>query len=238
MVTSLGCVIVALTPVHGFVPKTRIDSGGNSRGILSAEIPPVESGSRDRVTEIVAGLTAGSGVDSASAEQLWPAVYDELRRLAQWQMGGDARGHTLQPTALVHEAYLRLVDQSRVDFNGRTHFIAFASKVMRNLLIDHARRRASAKRGGELHRVTLVDGAAPGEGGELDLDQLLSLDAALERLAEHDERQARVVELRYFGGLKVDEVAEALGVSKRTVEGYWTHARAWLLRELTRGDAP
>jgi RNA polymerase sigma factor (TIGR02999 family) len=108
---------------------------------------------------------------------------------------------------------------------------------MRNLLIDHARRRASAKRGGGRQRVTLVNGAAAERGGELELDQLLSLDAALERLAEHDERQAQVVELRYFGGLKVDEVAEVLGVSKRSVEGYWTHARAWLLRELSQGDA-
>ena len=156
----------------------------------------MESESRDRVTEIVAGLTAGSQAASASVEEILPVVYAELRRLAQWQMGRRAAGHTLQPTALVHEAYLRLVDQSRVAWNGRTHFIAFASKVMRNLLIDHARRRASAKHGGGAHRVTLVDGAAPAEGGELDLDQLLDLDAALDRLAGHDARQARVVELR------------------------------------------
>jgi RNA polymerase sigma factor (TIGR02999 family) len=198
----------------------------------------MKSGARDRVTEIVAGLTSGSESAHASAEEMLPLVYDELRRLAQWHMGRNVEGHTLQPTALVHEAYLRLVDQSRVGWSGRTHFIAFASKVMRNLLIDHARRRASAKRGGGARRVTLVDGVEPEAGGEIGLDRLLSLNDALDRLAEHDGRQARVVELRYFGGLKVEEVAEVLGLSKRTVEAYWTHARAWLLRELSRGDAP
>lgn len=189
---------------------------------------------RDRVTSIVAALSGEEADEAASVEQLFPLVYDELRRLARYHMGGDTPGHTLQPTALVNEAYLRLVDQSRVDWRGRTHFIAYASKAMRNLLIDHARSRASAKRGGGSKRVTLMDGAVGDR--ELDREQLLSLNEALDRLAEHDERQARVVELRYFGGLKVDEVAEVLGVSRRTVEGYWTHARAWLLRELSRGQ--
>jgi RNA polymerase sigma factor (TIGR02999 family) len=189
---------------------------------------------RDRVTSIVAALSGEEGDGAASVEQLFPLVYDELRRLARYHMSGGTPGHTLQPTALVNEAYLRLVDQSRVDWRGRTHFIAYASKAMRNLLIDHARSRASAKRGGGSQRVTLMDGAVGDR--ELDREQLLSLNEALDRLAEHDERQARVVELRYFGGLKVDEVAEVLGVSRRTVEGYWTHARAWLLRELSRGQ--
>ena len=188
---------------------------------------------RDLVTSIVASTGDNAGVEAASAEQLMLLVYDELRRLARHHMGGDTPGHTLQPTALVHEAYLRLVDQSRVDWRGRSHFLAYASKAMRNLLIDHARARASAKRGGGARRVTLVDEAVGDRA--LDREQLLSLNEALDRLAEHDERQARVVELRYFGGLKVDEVAEVLGVSKRTVEGYWTHARAWLLRELSQG---
>jgi RNA polymerase sigma factor (TIGR02999 family) len=189
---------------------------------------------RDRVTSIVATLGGEGGVGTASSEQLLLLVYDELRRLARHHMGGDTPGHTLQPTALVHEAYLKLVDQSRVDWRGRTHFLAYASKAMRNLLIDHARARASAKRGGGSRRVTLVDEVVGDRA--LDREQLLSLNEALDRLAEHDERQARVVEMRYFGGLKVEEVAEVLGVSKRTVEGYWTHARAWLLRELTQGQ--
>jgi RNA polymerase sigma factor (TIGR02999 family) len=185
---------------------------------------------KQRVTTLIASLANGAGQETT--EELWAVVYDELRRLARWKMGDD-RGHTLQPTAVVHEAYLRLVDQSRVDWRGRTHFIAVASKVMRNLLIDHARKKASAKRGGERRRVTLAEGSAPFSAVEVDLEQLVSLDAALERLAAHDQRQARVVELRFFGGLKVDEVAEVLEVSKRTVEGYWTHARAWLMRELS-----
>ncbi len=188
---------------------------------------------RDRVTSIVVALDDEGGGEAASAEQLFPLVYDELRRLARYHMGGDTPGHTLQPTALVNEAYLRLVDQTKVGWRGRTHFMAYASKAMRNLLIDHARARASAKRGGGGRRVTLVDEVVGDR--TLDREQVLSLNKALDRLAEHDERQARVVELRYFGGLKVDEVAEVLGVSKRTVEGYWTHARAWLLRELSQG---
>ena len=196
----------------------------------------MQNDERDRITSIVASLGGEDGAEAASAEQLMLLVYDELRRLARHHMGGDTPGHTLQPTALVHEAYLRLVDQSQVDWRGRTHFLAYASKAMRNLLIDHARARASAKRGGGSPKVTLVDEVVGDRA--LDREQLLSLDEALDRLAEHDERQARVVELRYFGGLKVDEVAEVLGVSKRTVEGYWTHARAWLLRELTRERRP
>ena len=193
----------------------------------------MKSEEMDRVTSIVASLKDDGVVENASAEQLVLLVYDELRRLARHQMGGDTPGQTLQPTALVHEAYLRLVDQARVDWRSRSHFLAYASKAMRNLLIDRARARGSARRGGGSRPVTLVDDVIGDR--VLDREQLLSLNEALDRLAEHDEQQARVVELRYFGGLKVDEVAEALGVSKRTVEGYWTHARAWLLRELTRG---
>jgi RNA polymerase sigma factor (TIGR02999 family) len=188
---------------------------------------------RDRATSIVAALD-GEGISpGAAAEELFPLVYDELRRLAQWHMGNDA-GQTLQPTALVHEAYLRLVDQTRTDWRGKSHFIAFASKVMRNMLVDQARRKASAKRGGAQRKVTLVDDASPSARHELDADGLLALNTALEKLADEDERSAKIVELRYFGGLKVDEVAEVLGVSKRTVEGNWTHARAWLARELSR----
>jgi RNA polymerase sigma factor (TIGR02999 family) len=186
------------------------------------------------VNSIVAALDDHGTFAGAAAEELFPLVYDELRRLAQWQMGNDA-GQTLQPTALVHEAYLRLVDKTSTDWRGRTHFIGFASKVMRNLLVDQARRRASAKRGGGQPRVTLIDDVSPSENRDLDSDGLLALNTALEKLAEEDERSAKIVELRYFGGLKVDEVAEVLGVSKRTVEGHWTHARAWLARELSQG---
>jgi len=182
------------------------------------------------VSEIVARLGADSG--GRAAEELVPHLYRELRRLAQWQMGRGKQGVTLQPTALVHEAYLRLADRPEIDWRSRTHFMSVASKVMRNILIDHARARAAEKRGGGWKSVTLSDGAVGGR--EIDIDEMLALDDALDRLAEHDDRQARVVELRFFGGLKVREVAEALGVSQRTAEGLWTHARAWLLRELSK----
>jgi len=171
-------------------------------------------------------------VGRAALDALVPDLYRELRRMAQWRLGG--RDQTLQATALVHEAYLKLVDQSQVGWTGRTHFMAVAAKVMRNVLVDHVRERGARKRGGDWQRVTLTPAGGPALP-EMELDQLLGLHIALERLAEHDERQARVVELRFFGGLKVEEVAAALGVSRRTVEGYWTHARAWLRRELSRG---
>ena len=187
-----------------------------------------------RVTEIVASLS-GTDTDPRRADELMPLVYDELRRLADHYLRGERRGHTLQATALVHEAYLKLVDQTRVNWQGRTHFFAVGARVMRHLLIDHARGRGRAKRGGDWHRVTLSEGVAPGSAGDLSPDELLALEECLDRLAELDPRQARVVELRFFGGLTVAEVAGLLGVSRRTVEGDWTHARAWLARELSRG---
>ncbi len=190
---------------------------------------------RERVTAIVAGWGGGENPGRAAVDALVPDLYRELRRMAQWRLGGGDQ--TLQATALVHEAYLKLVDQSRVDWRGRTHFKAVAAKVMRNVLIDHVRERGARKRGGDWQRVTLGPAGEPAVP-EMEPEQLLSLHAALERLAEHDERQARVVDLRFFGGLTVEEVAAALGISRRTAEGCWTHARAWLRRELSRDTAP
>jgi len=168
-----------------------------------------------------------------------PLVYDEFRALAAHHLAGERKNHTLQPTALVHEAYLRLIDQTRVDWQGRTHFFAIGSQAIRRVLIDHARGKARAKRGGGMARVTLDDAIALAPQRDEDL---LALDEALEKLEKLDPRQAKVVEMRFFGGMTVEEVAEALGVSKRTVEGEWTMARAWLLRELTgegkRQDRP
>ncbi len=189
------------------------------------------------VTEIVAGLSGTGRADRASAEDLLPLVYDELRQLARRYLNRERPGHTLQPTALVHEAYIKLVDQSRVDWQGRTHFFAVGAKVMRNLLIDHARAKGRMKRGGGRHKVTLAEGLTPFSNGELDVDQLLAVNECLDRLAELDPRQAKVVELRFFGGLTVPEVALILGVSQRTIEGDWTHARAWLKRELSRRES-
>jgi RNA polymerase sigma factor (TIGR02999 family) len=189
-----------------------------------------------KVTEIVSRMEKAGAGDRASAEELLPHVYDELRQLARRYLSRERPGHTLQPTALVHEAYIKLVDQSKVDWQGRTHFFAVGAKVMRHLLIDHARAKGRQKRGGDRQKVTLADGLTPFKGGELDVEELLTLNEGLDRLAELDERQAKVVELRFFGGLTVPETALVIGVSERTVEGDWAHARAWLKRELARKE--
>lgn len=170
---------------------------------------------------------------SVSAEVLLPAVYDSLRALAQSRLNRERAGHTLQATELVHEAYERLADQSRVNWRGRAHFLAVAAQVMRRLLVDHARRRDRKKRGGGGQRVTLT-GIATSADSELNLDELIDLDHALEKLAALDERNARVVELRYFGGMTEEEIAIVLQISERTVRNDWAFARAWLRRELFR----
>lgn len=190
---------------------------------------------RDRVTVIVSDFEAGAERAGASAAEIFPLVYDELRRLASYYMAREQVGHTLQPTALVHEAYLRLVDQTRTGFKGRTHFMAIGAQVMRRLLIDHARKRGAAKRGLGWKRITLGPGSEALQPEALSAEELLNLNAALDRLAELDEREARIVTLRFFGGLNVDEVAEAVGISRRTAESDWRHARAWLRVELSRG---
>ncbi len=174
----------------------------------------------------------GSG-DAVAGEQLLPAVYAELRRQAARAMRREGSGHTLQPTALVHEAYLRMVDQRRVEWRNRVQFLGVAANMMRRVLVDHARERHAAKRGGgapavALDAADLPDGAAPADGGV----DLLAVQDALERLAAFDPDQARLVELRYFGGLNIEETAEALGVSPATVKREWAIARSWLRREL------
>jgi RNA polymerase sigma-70 factor (ECF subfamily) len=191
------------------------------------------------VTSVVDALSREGGERPATAETLFPIVYEELRRLARGYMSREPAGHTLQPTALVHEAYLKLVDQTRADWKGKTHFFAVGARVMRRLLVDHARERGAHKRGAGWRRVTLsgILDSAPAEG--LGPERLLDLNAALEHLAELDEREARVVTLRSFGGLTVEQVAEVLGVSRRTVDNDWRHAQAWLRRELAdRGAEP
>ncbi len=167
------------------------------------------------------------------ADRLLPLVYDELRALAGHYLGGERVGHTLQPTALVHEAFVRLAQQSQVDWQGRTHFLALGAQAMRRVLIDHARGRGRAKRGGVGRRLPLehLDPELPVPSSDL-----LALGEALEQLARLDPRQARVVELRCLGGLSMDEVAGELRVSKRTVEGDWKMARAWLRRALREGQ--
>jgi RNA polymerase sigma factor (TIGR02999 family) len=170
--------------------------------------------------------------DQAALEELAPLVYAELRRLAHRQMRRERPGHTLQTTALVNETYLRLVDSKRVRWQNRAHFFAVCAQLMRRILVDHARARRSLKRGGDAVHVTLED--APVGSPPPDAD-LLALDEALTRLAGIDMRKSRVVELRHFGGLSVEETAEALEVSTDTVMRDWKMAKLWLLRELKRG---
>jgi RNA polymerase sigma-70 factor (ECF subfamily) len=172
--------------------------------------------------------------DKGAADKLMPAIYDELHRQAERAMRNENPDHILQATALVNEAYLRLVDQSRVEWQNRAHFLGVAAQIMRRVLVDHARGRLADKRGGGAAHVTLDDvHAGAGEGaGPVDL---LELNDALEKLAALDPDQARVVELRYFTGLSIEETAEAMGTSPATVKREWAVARAWLKRELGVG---
>jgi len=170
------------------------------------------------------------GGDPGAAAQLLPLVYDRLRALAARYMQRERPGHSLCPTDLVHEAYGRLVDNTRISWQGKTHFFAMAAKQMRRILVDSARAHKASKRGGGLNRVTLDDNAAFTPGIALDF---LALNEALEKLSELSSRQGEAVELRFFGGLNVRETAYVLGVSERTVNQDWRTARAWLSRELS-----
>jgi len=190
-------------------------------------VPPDTSRS---VTEL---LDAWGRGDRAALDALVPSVYAMLHQQAERALRGQPPGHTLQPTALIHEAYVRLISQPGVGAKNRSHFFAVAAMVMRSVLVDHARARQSAKRGGDHRPVTLSaadDVASPPDGVDV-----VALDAALTRLAAQDERKARVVELRYFVGLSIEETAHALESSPATVKREWTAARAWLRRELTTG---
>lgn len=187
----------------------------------------------DRVTQLL--TQTGEAQAARLAKDLLPIVYDELRELAQKYLRGERKNHTLQPTALVHEAFLRLVDQSRVNWQGRTHFFAVGAQAMRRILIDHARGKGRGKRGGDWQRVVL-SGLETEESIE-EVDSI-TLHDVLETLASLDEQQARIVELRFFGGLTVEEVAKVMGVSKRKIEGDWTHAKAWLRNQLDTGSRP
>ena len=176
------------------------------------------------VTQILASIERG---DARAAEQLLPLVYDELRKLAAARMAAEAPGRTLQATALVHEAYIRLVDteQARL-WNSRGHFFAAAAEAMRRILIDDARSRRSARRGGDYDRVDFDDRHAPAVATRT--DDLIALDEALDLLAAHDARKAELVKLRYFAGLTLHDAAELLGISESTADADWAYAKAWL----------
>jgi RNA polymerase sigma factor (TIGR02999 family) len=179
------------------------------------------------VTEL---LQAWSEGDVAARDLLMPLVYDELRRRASAYLRRERPGHTLQPTALVHEAYLRLVDQRRVAWRNRAQFFGVAAEMMRRVLVDHARANKAAKRSGMLSRVTLDPDVAVTQPVDIDV---LDLDAALARLAAFDERKSRIAELRFFGGLSLKEAGEVLNISLATVERDWQVARAWLFDALS-----
>jgi len=190
--------------------------------------PPV-TGSPGEVTLLLKELKLGN---RDALPKLIPLVYGELRKLAGHYLQGERMGHTLQPTALVHEAYLRLVEQDHADFQNRTHFLAVAAQLMRRILINYAHARRAAKRGGGPVRIDVasLDGACDG----LQAEEILAVDEAIKRLATLDPRQAQVVELRYFAGLTIEETAEATGVSADTVKRDWITAAAWLRVELSR----
>lgn len=176
-------------------------------------------------------LVAWSEGDRAALDELMPLVHAELRRIARNYMRGERKGHTLQTTALINEAYLRLVDQKQVHWQNRAHFLAIASEMMRRILVDYARRRRSQKRGDGGVQVTLSEAAELVNERSPDL---VALDEALLSLAKMDERRSKVVELRFFGGLSIEETAEVLNVSTTTVERDWTIAKAWLHKTLNR----
>src|SRR5688572_28694973 len=196
------------------------ESGKNS------SVPQTESAA-ESVTELLHRAREGSG---EAMDRLMPLVYDELRAIAHGQLRGERSEHTLSTTGLVHEAYLRLVDQKKVDWQDRTHFFAIAARVMRRVLVDYARRRMARKREGLREAIPLDDALHVVDS---QADMMVELDEALTRLAERDQRMAKVVELRFFAGLTEDEVAEILGVSPRTVRYDWIKAKGWLYRELT-----
>ena len=192
----------------------------------------MKSPARHQITELLAEWREGN---QSALDELYPLVYDELHRLARRYMSKERKDHTLQTTALINEAYVRMVDQKNVNWANRSHFFAISAQIMRRILIDHARRNAYAKRGGGAQQVSLEEVAAivPNQGREL-----VRLDEALKILAERDPRRCQVVELRYFGGLNNEEIAGVLHVSENTVTRDWNMARAWLYQQLSENATP
>ena len=184
-------------------------------------------------TDLTELLLRWSGGDASALDELTPAIYDDLRKLARALLSRERSDHTLSATALVHEAYLKLIDQRRVHWENRAHFFGAAAHIMRRVLVDHARARQTSKRGGSVAKIAISESAALVDGLSEDL---LDLDAALEALAATDPRKARVVEMKCFAGMTSREMAAALDVSDATVERDWTLARAWLIRTLQGSD--
>jgi len=187
---------------------------------------------QSQVTQLLLDWSDG---DKTALDKLVPLVYQELRRLARYHMRRERAGHTLQTSALVNEAYIRLVDYKRMRFQDRAHFLAVAAQAMRRILIEHARGRRTARRGGADARKVSLDEAAV--IADEQADEMIALDDALQSLAALDPRKTRIVELRYFGGLEIEETAEVLGISAATVKREWSTARLWLHREISRNVA-
>jgi RNA polymerase sigma factor (TIGR02999 family) len=185
-----------------------------------------ESNNSTDVTQLLIGWRKG---DRASLDEMMPLVYNELQRLASYYLSRERAGHTLQTTALVHEVYMRLVNQQNVDWKNRAHFLSLASEMMRRILVNYARDRAAAKRGGKAQRISLSKLDEAGEEPDIDL---IALDQALTELEGFDARKSRIVELKFFGGMTADEIAEVLEISDATVEREWMVARTWLYRAL------
>ena len=183
--------------------------------------------------EVTRLLLAWSNGDRAALDELIPLVYDELRRLAHHYMRQEREGHTLQTTALVNEAYVRLIDQNSVHWQDRAHFFAIAAQMMRRILVDYARSRRYAKRGGDARQVSFNESAivSPQKGAEM-----VAIDEALTDLATRDMRKSKIVELRFFGGLNIQETAEVMGISPTTVQREWRSAKAWLYQAITQGS--
>ncbi len=181
----------------------------------------------EEITELLLAWNRG---DDRARDELMPLIYDELRRVARNLLRRERPGHTLQPTALVNEAFLRMVDQSRVNWQNRAHFFGAAARLMRQVLVNHAEARQAAKRGGQAERVSINEIDLTAVEHEVDL---VALDETLKRLEQIDPPQSRIVELRYFSGLTIEEIAEVMNISPATVKREWSTARAWLRRELS-----
>jgi RNA polymerase sigma factor (TIGR02999 family) len=207
------------------------NSASNSVVQPATKVSVQMSETPQNVTQLLIGWGKG---DKEALDQLLPLVYDELRRQAARYLRRERPGHTLQTTALIHEAYIRLVDQKRVQWQNRAHFFGIAAQLMRRILVDHARSRHRVKRGGSDVRVSLAEASLTVKARDLDV---LAIDEALDHLAQVDERQAKVVELRFFSGLSVEETAEVLQISPATVKREWSMAKAWLHREISNDQS-
>jgi len=202
-----------------------------SKILREGQIMSENSESQQQVTQYLQEWSQG---DEAAGKRLFNLVYEHCHHIAESYLRRERHGHTLQATALVNEAFMKLVDQERVQWQNRGHFYAIAAQAMRRILVDYARTRSRQKRGGGARRVELTDGIAGEEAVALDV---IALHEALEKLALLDARQAKIVELRFFGGLEMDQIGQIMGISKRTVEGDWAFARAWLRQQMSAEPA-